>query len=130
MAKTNFTLARRYDDERFHAETLHEDAHQKTVLAYFEPGQFVPVHAPDSTVTVYVRDGGGTVVAGDDEHDVYIHDVVTVPAGERRGIRAGDDGRMEALLVVAPPPGDAAHEPVRRGIAEDEFRPEIPVAEG
>lgn len=123
MAKTNFTVARRFDEDRFHAETLHEDTHQKTVLAYFEPGQFVPVHAPDSTVTIYVRDGAGTVVEGDDEHDVYMHDVVTVPAGDRRGIRA-EDGRMEALLVVAPPPGDEAHEPVRRGLAEGVFRPE------
>jgi len=48
---------------------------------------------------------------------------VTVPAGSERGIRAGEDERLEAVLVTAPPPTDAEHEPVRRGLESGEFDP-------
>lgn len=124
MPKHSFTAQRQFDDERFTPVPVHSDDHQKTILAFFEPGQFVPVHAPDSSLTVYVRDGAGTVVDGDDVHDVSLHDVVTVPAGEDRGIRAAEEGRLEVLLVASPPPDADDHEPVRRGLEAGVFRPE------
>lgn len=123
MPRTSFEAARRFDDDRFQTEVVHEDAHQKTMLGFFEPGQFVPVHAPGSTLTVYVREGDGVVVEGDDEHDVRPDDVVTVPADEDRGVRASEQSQMETLLVVSPPPGAAEHEPVKRGLSEGLFRP-------
>jgi len=48
---------------------------------------------------------------------------VTVGADTDRGVKADDDSRLEALLVTAPPPTDAEHEPVRRGLRTDEFDP-------
>jgi hypothetical protein len=47
---------------------------------------------------------------------------VTVPADVERGVRA-DDERLEALLVTAPPPTDAEHDPVREGLHRGEFPP-------
>nr|WP_244605335.1 hypothetical protein [Halorhabdus rudnickae] len=40
-----------------------------------------------------------------------------------RGIKADDDSRLEALLVTAPPPTDAEHEPVREGLRTGTFDP-------
>jgi hypothetical protein len=39
-------------------------------------------------------------------------------------VRADEDTRLEATLVTAPPPTDAEHDPVRRGLQRGEFDPE------
>lgn len=49
-------------------------------------------------------------------------DVVVVPAGETRGVKAGDQ-RLEATLVTALPPMDAEHDPVREGLRTGKFDP-------
>lgn len=121
MTHTSFDAEREYDDERFVASTVFESDRQKVVLGYFEPGQFIPVHAPAGDVAITVQSGTGVVRDGDDEHAVEPGDVVVVPAGTDRGVRADDDSRLEALLAVAPPPGQEAHEPVRRGLRLGEF---------
>ena len=95
----------------------------KVVCGYFEPGQFIPVHAPESDVTITVQSGTGTVREGDTEHAVAPGDVVVADAGTERGVKADDDARLEAVLVTAPPPTDAEHDPVREGIRRDEFDP-------
>lgn len=123
MVATSIDAERSYDDDRFVAQTIHETDRQKVVLGYFEPDQFIPVHAPDSDVAITVLDGEGTVRDGDTEHEVGPGAVVVVPAGEDRGVRA-DEIQLEATLVTAPPPTDAAHDPVRRGLADGEFDPD------
>jgi len=122
MVATSLDAERSYGD-KFTARTVHETERQKVVCGYFEPGQFIPVHAPGSDVAITVLDGEGVVRDGDREHDVEPGDVVAVPAGENRGIRAVGE-RLEATLVTAPPPTDAEHEPVRRGLRRGEFDPE------
>jgi len=122
MVATSLDAERSYDDDQFTAQTIHESEHQKVVLGYFEPGQFIPVHAPASDLAITVVSGTGTVRDGDREHRVEPGDVVAVPAGEHRGIRA-EDQRLEATLVTAPPPTDAEHEPVRRGLRDGTFDP-------
>ena len=69
-----------------------------------------------------------TTVAGQPEtdHEVATGSVVTVPAGRKRGVRA-DGERLEAVLVTAPPPTEAKHSPVRRGIKTDDFEPDLTV---
>lgn len=123
MVATSLDDEREYDDDTFSAQTIHQSERQKVVLGYFEPGQFIPVHAPDSDVTVTVVSGTGVVRDGDDEHRVEPGDVVAVPAGTDRGVRADDDSRLEATLVTAPPPTDAEHDPVRKGLKRGEFDP-------
>jgi len=94
------------------------------VAGYFEPGQFIPVHAPDSDVAITVLSGSGIVRDGDVEHAVEPGDVVVVAAGTDRGVKASDDERLAATLVTAPPPTDAEHDPVRRGLQTGQFDPE------
>lgn len=122
MTETSFDDERRYNDERFSAQTFYADDVQKTVLGYFEAGQFIPVHAPDSTLTVVVQQGGGVVRDGDDEHGIEVGDVVVVPAGVERGVRAGGEG-LEALLVTSPPPTEEEHEKVHEGLSKGVFEP-------
>jgi quercetin dioxygenase-like cupin family protein len=124
MVATSLDDERRFDDGQFVAETIHQSEQQKVVLGYFEPGQFIPVHAPDSDVAITIVSGTGVVRDGDDEHRVVPGDVVAVPAGTDRGIMADEDVQLEATLVTAPPPSDAEHEPVRRGLKQGEFDPE------
>lgn len=124
MPATDIDTERSFDDERFAAHEVFRTERSKTVCGYFEPGQFIPVHAPDSDVTIVVQSGTGIVRDGDETHDVSPGSVVTVPAGSERGIRADEDARLEAVLVTAPPPTDAEHEPVRRGLKDGEFEPD------
>jgi quercetin dioxygenase-like cupin family protein len=74
-------------------------------------------------VVVHVRSGTRIVREGDTDHRVEPGDVVAVPAGVDRGVKADDGGRLEALLVTAPPPSDAEHEPVREGLRRGVFDP-------
>ena len=123
MTAIDFDAKRTYDGEKFSTVEVFRSERMKAVCGYFEPGQFIPVHAPSSDVVIDVRSGTGLVRDGNEEHYVSPGDVVTVEAGTARGIKADDDSRLEALLVTAPPPTDAEHEPVRRGLRTDQFDP-------
>lgn len=122
MVGTDFDSEREYDDESFSAQKVCADEKQKTILGYFEPEQFIPVHSPESTLTVVVLEGGGMVRDGDKEHGVVEGSVVVVPAGEKRGIRAGENG-LEAALVTSPPPTEEDHEKVHEGLERGVFEP-------
>lgn len=123
MPATDFDAEREYSDDQFSAQGVFRTDRAKAVCGYFEPRQFIPVHAPDSDVVVHVREGTGVVREGDTDHRVEPGDVVAVPAGVDRGVKADADSRLEALLVTAPPPTDAEHEPVREGLRCGEFDP-------
>lgn len=122
VTATDFDAARSYDGEAFSAVEVARTDRTKVVCGYFEPGQFVPVHAPSSDVVVHVRTGTGVVRDGDDEHELEPGDVV-VEADVDRGVMADSDSKLEALLVTAPPPTDDEHDPVSQGLANDEFEP-------
>lgn len=121
MPATDFATERAYEADAFSAHVLARTDRQQVVLGYFEPDQFIPVHAPDSDLAVTVHQGEGVVVEGDAEHPVEAGSVVVVEAGVDRGVRA--ETRLEATLVTAPPPTDAEHEPVREGLRRGVFRP-------
>ncbi|WP_348609949.1 cupin domain-containing protein [Halobaculum rarum] len=123
MTAVEFDEEREYDDDRFSAVEAFRSDRMKVVCGYFEPGQFIPVHAPSSDVTISVRSGTGIVRDGQIDRRVEPGDVVVVEAGIARGVKADEDGRLEALLVTAPPPTDAEHEPVRAGLQRGEFDP-------
>lgn len=124
MPETTVAAQREYDESKFSAIEVSRTEQSKTVCGYFEPGQFIPVHAPDSDVTIVVQSGRGIVRDGETTHSVEPGSVVTVPAGRKRGVRAEGE-RLEAVLVTSPPPTDAEHDPVRRGIKQGEFEPEL-----
>jgi quercetin dioxygenase-like cupin family protein len=124
MPVTDFDAERAYDDETFAAHKVFRTDDLQVVCGYFEPGQFIPVHAPSSALVVAVQSGTGVVREGETDHRVEPGDVVTVAADVERGIRADDDSRLEVLLVTAPPPTEAEHEPVRAGLRRGEFEPQ------
>ena len=123
MTATDFDKERAYEDGQFSAVGVFRSDRMKVVCGYFEPGQFIPVHAPSSDVAIHVRSGTGLVRDGSEEHHVEPGDVVVVEADTDRGIRADEESRLEALLVTAPPPTDAEHAPVRKGLQQNEFEP-------
>ncbi|ELZ18855.1 cupin domain-containing protein [Natrinema thermotolerans] len=123
MPATDFDAERAYDEDQFSAQPVFKNDRIKVVCGYFEPGQFIPVHAPGSDVTICVRSGTGVVREGETEHAVEPDDIVVVEADVDRGIRASEDERLEALLVTSPPPTDAEHDPVREGLRRGVFDP-------
>ena len=123
MPATDLDAERSDDDDRFSTRSVFRSDRMKVVCGYFEPGAFIPVHAPDSDVAITVHAGSGTVREGGADHRVDPGDVVVVEAGTARGVKADDGTRLEAVLVTAPPPTDAEHEPVREGIRRGEFDP-------
>lgn len=125
MPRIDFSAEQTYDKDRFSANEAFLTDRTKVVCGFFEPGQFIPVHAPSSDLIVSVRSGSGFVREGETDHPVTSGDVVTVPAETKRGIRADEGSRLEVLLVTTPPPTDAEHEAVRRGLAENEFEPPL-----
>ena len=123
MTATDFDTERHYDDARFSAVEVFRSDRMKVVCGFFEPGQFIPVHVPASDVAIHVRSGTGVVRDGEPTHHVEPGDVVANEANTDRGIKADSATRLEALLVTAPPPSDAEHEPVREGLQQNEFDP-------
>ncbi|QLG49182.1 cupin domain-containing protein [Natrinema halophilum] len=123
MPATDFDTERTYGEDRFTTRSVFRSDRTKVVLGYFEPGQFIPVHAPGSDVVISVRSGTGVVREGETDHVVGPDDVVVVEADVERGVRADEDGRLEALLVTSPPPTNAEHDPVREGLQREVFDP-------
>ncbi|MEK7468665.1 MAG: DUF2249 domain-containing protein [Planctomycetota bacterium] len=109
-----------YRPEKFNPLVLAQTPRMKVVLACFEPGQFIPVHSPGIDLALYVIEGRGTCQVGPEERAVQAGDLVWVPAGEKRGIRA--ETRMSVLHMVAPPPTDADHSEVHTGIARGTWK--------
>ncbi len=122
MVHTTLDEQRAYDEATFNAEAIACPERSKTLCGYFNAGQSIPVHAPDSDITIVVQSGRGIVRKGETTHEVSMGSIVTVSAGTDRGIKA-DEERLEAVLVVSPPPTDAEHEPVKRGLAAGTFDP-------
>jgi quercetin dioxygenase-like cupin family protein len=123
MPRIDFDAKREFDDDQFNAVGVFKSDRKKVVCGYFRPGQFIPVHAPSSDLTVVVRSGSGIVREGEREHEVEDGDIVVVEADTDRGIKADGEDGLEALLITAPPPTDAEHDPVREGLRAGQFDP-------
>nr|WP_256417033.1 hypothetical protein [Halorubrum laminariae] len=76
MTAIDFGTERTYDDANFSTVEVFRSEQMKVVCGYFEPGQFIPVHAPSSDVLIDIRSGTGLVRDGDTEHRVGARDVV------------------------------------------------------
>ena len=97
--------------DAFRAVTLLANEHLRVLLVALEPGQEIPLHAPDVELVVSVADGVGEQV-----HPLRAGDVAVVPAGETRGIRA-QTARLVLVNTVTPPPNAADHGRVVAGAA-------------
>ena len=108
-----------FDPSRFSARSLYECPEMKVVRAAFRAGQFIPVHAPDVHVVLYILSGEGEVVAGEERRLVGEGDLVVVPRRMKRGVKAKTD--MVILHVVSPPPTEADHGDMAARIARGDF---------
>jgi quercetin dioxygenase-like cupin family protein len=108
-----------FDPKRFLPKALFESPEMKVVWATFRPGQFIPVHAPDVHVALFVVSGEGEVVAGEERRRVKEGDLVVVPKKVPRGVKAKTD--MVVLHVVSPSPTQADHGDLAGRIARGEF---------
>jgi len=102
-----------FDPDRFGVVTLLETEHLRVLLAALEPGQEIPVHAPEVDLVLTVAEGVGELFVGDHVYPLHAGDVAVVRAGETRGIRART-ARLVLVNVVTPPPAAADH---ARGVA-------------
>ncbi len=108
-----------FDPDRFAARPLYECPEMKVIRAAFLAGQFIPVHAPDVHVVIYILSGEGEVVAGEKRQRVKEGDLVVVPRKVKRGVKARTD--MVILHVVSPPPTQADHGDMAARIARGDF---------
>ncbi len=94
----------------FGRRVLFDGNRMRAVLVALEPGQEIPIHAPDLDLVVSVLTGTGRLAAGGETRWVRAGDVAVIPAGAARGLRA-EGGRLLALNVVSPPPSESDHAP-------------------
>jgi len=107
-----------FDPKRFLPRPLFESPEMKVVRATFRAGQFIPVHAPDVHVALYILSGKGSG-RGKERRIVAEGDLVVIPRKVRRGVKAKTD--MIVLHVVSPSPTQADHGDMGERIARGEF---------
>lgn len=110
-----------FSPERFTPVPLARTEHSVTMVIGLEAGQAIPVHHPQSDVTMVVIDGEVTLVSGDEE---LAHAgpgaVLHAKAGEARGIHA--DRRTILVATASPPPNQADHKEVAEHFAKGTWR--------
>ncbi len=109
-----------FSPERFTPVPVGGNERARMLLVCFEPGQFIPVHRPGVDLSLVVLEGEGLLVAGDRDEPVSAGSVAFVPAGEARGLQATT--RLVVVTVVTPPPTDADHAEVAKGLRAGRFR--------
>lgn len=113
-----------FSDTGFGRRTLAETDRFRAVVVGLEDGQEIPIHAPGLDLVITVVEGTGRLMAGDVDCWVRAGDVAVIPAGEARGLRA-TGGRLVAVNVVSPPPGDGDHAHTPLPWPRDEVAPDV-----
>lgn len=119
IVKVNAAELKTHDENRFVPKVVHQSAGLKVVLAYFKKGQFIPVHSPAVELVLCVLEGEAEVVAGDQRFNVAKDDLIIVPKGADRGVKALTD--LTVLHVVHPPPSERDHQQVHAGLDAGKF---------
>lgn len=116
---THYQQEKEYQEGRFNPKAIFENERVKVILGYFKAGQFIPAHTPGVDLVLFVIEGQGEVLAGEDRFPLEAGQLVVVPAGVRRGILSRTD--MTVLHVVSPPPTAADHAQVKAGLQKGVF---------
>jgi len=66
-----------------------------------------------------IHEGKAEVVAGEDSVAAGKNDIIIIPKGEKRGVKALSE--LTFLHVVQPPPSDMDHKEVHAGLAQGNF---------
>jgi len=119
IVKVNAGELKSFDDKKFAPNVVYQSAGIKVVLAYFKTGQFIPVHAPGVDLVLYILEGEAEVVTGDERVTARKDDLIIVPKGLKRGVKALTE--LTILHVVQPPPSAEDHNQVHASLAEGRF---------
>lgn len=110
----------KFRDEAFTPNLVGRGAHLQAMVVCFEPGQFIPVHAPRLDIALIVLEGEGELALDDGTVRLTPGATAFIPAGGTRGIRA--ETRLKAFQVVSPVPTPADHEGVAAGLERGTWR--------
>ncbi|MDH3883557.1 MAG: cupin domain-containing protein [Desulfobacterales bacterium] len=119
IVKVNAGELKSFGDKMFAPNVVYQSAGMKVVLAYFKTGQFIPVHTPGVDLVLYILEGEAEVVTGDERLTARKDDLIIVPKGLKRGIKALTE--LTILHVVQPPPSEEDHNQVHTRLAEGRF---------
>jgi mannose-6-phosphate isomerase-like protein (cupin superfamily) len=119
IIKVDAAELKSFNDNRFAPNVVFKSPGIKVVLAYFKPGQFIPVYTPGVNVVFYILEGEAEVVAGDERITAGKDDLIVVPEGLKRGVKALT--KLTLLHVVQPPPSQEDHIEVHAKLAENRF---------
>lgn len=119
IIKKNALDLKSFDEKKFNPVGIYQSDQIKVIVAYFKPGQFIPVHTPGVDVVFCILEGEAEIVAGDEKMTANRNDLIVVPKGIRRGIRAKTE--LTVLHLVQPPPTEADHKEVHDKISLGKF---------
>ena len=119
IVRVNASEFKSLDDAKFVPKAVYQSKGMKVVLAYFKEGQFIPVHSPEVELVLCVLDGNAEVVAGEERLAAGKNDIIIIPKGEKRGVKALSE--LTVLHVVQPPPSDMEHKEVHARLAQGKF---------
>jgi quercetin dioxygenase-like cupin family protein len=119
VVKVNAAELKSLDDAKFVPKAVYQSQGMKVVLAYFKEGQFIPVHSPEVELVLCILEGKAEVVAGEERVAAGKNDIIIIPKGEKRGVKALSE--LTVLHVVQPPPSDMDHKEVHARLAQGKF---------
>ncbi len=119
IIKVNMKGLKSFDVKKFNPKVLYQTDNIKVVAAYFEPEQFIPVHSPGVDVVLCVFEGEAEIVAGEEKFVAKKNDLIVVPKGIKRGVKALT--KLSLLHVVQPPPSEKDHSEVHQKLAAGRF---------
>ncbi len=119
IVKVNAEELKSFGDERFAPNPVYQSDGMKVVLAYFKPGQFIPVHSPGVELVLYIIEGEAEVVTGDERVRAAKDDLIVIPGGVKRGVKALTE--LSILHVVQPPPSAEDHNEVHAKLSQGAF---------
>jgi quercetin dioxygenase-like cupin family protein len=119
VVKTNALDLKSFDERKFNPKAVYQSDQIRVILAYFKKGQFIPVHTPNIDVILCILEGEAEVIAGEERIKTKVNDLIIVPKGVKRGVRALTD--LTVLHVVQPPPSEEDHKEVQQKMALGRF---------
>ena len=119
IVRVNTRELKSFDEKKFVPKAVYQSAGIKVILAYFKKGQFIPVHTPGVELVLCVLEGEAEVVAGDERVIAGKDDLIVIPRGVKRGVKALTE--LTVLHVVQPPPTEEDHKEVHARIAQGRF---------
>lgn len=119
-------FATHYDDvakfraEAFTATPIGRGEHLQAMIVCFEPGQFIPAHAPRLDLALVILEGEGELAIENRTETIKPGSVAFIPGGSTRGVRAFT--KIKAFQVVSPPPTPGDHDGVQEGLKRGAWR--------